>query len=185
VWTRTRHPSPSLECGEIERPVLTAHRFRTSSPHGDDLLETPHLRASGGTEEIDVADALVILAEPRQLVLDPRAVRRRLLLEFLQDLAVARSELPIVQIAGLVEQAKHIILTDVLDLLDPDQRRLSALALDLLGEPLKILVPLRRIGQEVGGAFERHRTERSQSTPDAHAETRRVRRKPDQQEEKR
>jgi hypothetical protein len=150
---------PPFELREIEgRPVLTAHRFRTSSSHGDDLLETPHLRASWGTEEIDVTDALVVLGKPGQLFMDARALRCRLLLEALEDLAIARGKLPIVEIARLVEQAEYVVLADVLDLLDADQRRFSALALDLLGEPLKVLVPLRRIRQQVGGALERHGT---------------------------
>src|SRR5262245_39232210 len=77
VRSWARHPSAPLELREIEgRPVLTAYRFRTSRPHSDDLLETPHLRASGGTEEIDVTDALVVFDKPSQLLLHPRALRR-------------------------------------------------------------------------------------------------------------
>src|SRR5262249_23292917 len=91
----------------------------------------------------------------------------------------------IVEIARLVEQAEYVVLADVLDLLDANQRRFSTLALDLLGEPLKVLVPLRRIGQQVGGAFERDGTERPQSTPHAHAKARGGGRQPHQQEKKR
>jgi hypothetical protein len=84
-----------------------------------------------------------------------------------------------------VEQAPYVVLTDVLDLLDPNQGGISTFALDLLGESLEVLVALRRVGQEVGRAFERHRAERPQSPPHAHTKARRSGRDADQQQEKR
>src|SRR5215831_13618387 len=75
--TRSCHPPTSVELGQIQcRPLVAAHWFRGSSTHSDDLLETPHLGPSGSPKEIDVSDALVVFSQPRQLLLDPRALRR-------------------------------------------------------------------------------------------------------------
>src|SRR5438094_9234612 len=75
VRSWARHPPAPFEFREIEgRPVLTAHRFRTSSTHGDDLLETPHLGSARGPEEVDVTNTLMILGTTRRLFL--RALSR-------------------------------------------------------------------------------------------------------------
>src|SRR5262245_38138646 len=186
VRARTGDPPPAAQPGEVEGRVLfTAKWFRTSGTHGDDLLETPHLGAAGGVEVIDVTDALVLLGQARELFLQPRLLSRGLRVEALEDLAVARRELAVIVIAWLVEHSPQVLGADVLDLLDPDQRGLAALALDLLGEPLEVFVSLGRIGQEIRGAFERHRAERPQPAPYAHAEARRGGWHADQQQEER
>src|SRR5437867_1429487 len=185
VGARTRDPPAAAQPGEIEgRPFFTADGFRTSGTHGDDLLETPHLGAAGGVEEIDVTDASVLLGQARHLFLYARALHRRLLVEALQHLAIARRELSVVLIARLVEHPLHVLGADVLDLLDPDERGLPALALDLLREPLEVLVLLRRVGQEIRGALQRHRAERAQSAPHTDAEARGRGGDPDQEEKK-
>src|SRR5262245_56293538 len=186
MWTRSCHPSTTVKCREVEGGLgLMAQRFWTSGTHSDDLLETSHLGSAWGGEKVDVSDALVILGKPRQLLLDPWVLRRGLLLKPLEGLAIARRELSVVEVARLVEQAQYVVLTDVLDLLDPNEGRLPAVALDLLREPLEVFVPLRRVRQEVGRALERHRAKRPQSAPDAHAEARWAGRHSYQQEEKR
>src|SRR5262249_39502894 len=87
VGARARHPSARAQLGEIQgRPLFAARRFRTSGTHGDGLLESPYFGATGSVEEVDVTDALMVLGQPGELVLDARALRRRLLVEALQQL---------------------------------------------------------------------------------------------------
>src|SRR4029453_3650521 len=115
--------------------------FGTSGAHGNGLLEASDLGAAGGAEEVDVADTLVVLGQPRQLVVDGGAGWRPLPVEALQHLAVADGELPVVPVTRVVEQPADIVRGEVLDLLDADQGGLAPLALDLLGQPLEALVP--------------------------------------------
>src|SRR5262249_1211775 len=106
VRSWTRHPSAPFEFREIEGGLLlTPHWFRTPSPHGDDLLETPYLGSTRGPEEVDVTNALVILGKTCQLLVHSRALGRGLLLELLEEFSIPRGELAIVVIARLVEQA--------------------------------------------------------------------------------
>ena len=163
--------------------LLAAVGFRTSGAHGDGLLETLDLGAAGGVEEVDVANALVVLGEPGQLPVDARARGGGLPLESLEHLAVARGELPVVRVARLVEQANDVRPAHVLDLLDADQGRLAPLALDLLGKPLEVLVTVRRVRQQVGRALERDGAQRAQPAPHAHAQARRGRRQTYYQQE--
>jgi len=126
----------------------------------------------------------MLLREAREVVLNTGACGFRLAIGGLQQLAVACGELLVVLVARLVEEPQHLGRAHVLDLLDTDERGLAAVALDLLREPLKVLIPIRRVGEHVGGSLERHGAERAQPTPHAHAQTRRRRRHSNQQEEK-
>src|SRR5262249_26261984 len=113
VGAGPRDPPSSAQSGEVEgRPFFAMNGFRTSSPHGDDLLETPYLGATGGVEVIDVPDALVLAGKARELLLQARALRRRLLVEARQDLSIASGELAIVVIARLVEHPPHVVGAD-------------------------------------------------------------------------
>ena len=183
---RPRDPAPPAKLGEIERRArFAAGGFGTSGAHGDGLLETPDLRAAGGVEEVDVADTLMVLGQARQLVPHAGTGGGGLALEALEQLAVARGELPVLPVARLVEEPQHVVRRHVLDLLDPNEGGVSALPLDLLGEPLEVLVPLRHVRQQVGRPLQRHRAEGPQAAPHAHAQARRGGREPDQQEEER
>jgi hypothetical protein len=111
-------------------PLLAAGGLRSSGARGDGLLQPAHLGADGRVEEVEIADPLMLLGEPRQLRLDAGAPRGRLAaLEALQDLAIAHGELLVVPVAGLVEELPDLGRRDVLDLVDADERRVAALAL--------------------------------------------------------
>jgi len=124
----------------------------------------------------------MVLGKPPELLVEPgaRLVGFRAL-EILQQLAVASGDVFVVRVPRVMEQPEHFRRRHVLDLLNANQRRLPTVPLDLLGEPLKILVPLRRVGQEIRRALQRHRAERAQTAPDPHAQARRPRRHPDQE----
>jgi hypothetical protein len=77
-------------------------------------------------------------------------------------------------VAGLLELAHHVRLLHVLDAVDAQQGGLAAIALNLLREPLELLVPVRGVGQEVGRALERHRAQPSKPPPGAHPQARRA-----------
>ena len=164
MGARPRDPPPAAQLAEVEggRGRFAAARgFGTTGTHGDGLLETPHFRAAGGAEEVDVAQALVVLGEPGHLLVHAGARRRRLAVETLEHLAVPRGELTVVVIARLVEEPQDVGRTQVLDLLHAHQRGVAALALDLLGQPLEVLVALRCVGQQVGRALQGHRPQRA------------------------
>src|SRR5438094_891479 len=63
------------------------------------------------------------------------------------------------------------------------QRRLASVSLDVLREPLEVLVAVRRVGEQVGGALEGDGPERAEPSPHPNAQARRRRRQPDQQQE--
>src|SRR5262249_13465295 len=136
-------------------------------------------------EEVDVTDTLMILGQARELVLHARALRRGLLLQGIQDLSIPQGELSIVLVAWPLEEPEDLGRAHVLDLLDANERRLSALALDLLGQPLEVLVALRCVGQQIGRALEGNGAEGTQSPPDAHAEPRGCRQHTHKEKEKR
>src|SRR5262245_36611904 len=177
-WPRDPPPAPQLAQVEA-RLRFWLRRFRTSGTHGDGLLETSDLGAAGSGEEVDVADSLIVPRETDELLVGLRA--HRLPVETWQHPPVARGELPVVTVARLVEQPEHVAGTHVLDLLHPNQCRLAALSLDLLRQPLKVLVALGSVRQQIGRAFQRHRPEGSKPPPDPHPKARRRRRQPDQQ----
>src|SRR5262245_58463140 len=128
VGARPCDPPPSAQSGQVEgRALFAMDGFRTSSSHGDDLLETPYLGATGGVEVIDVPDALVLPGEARELLLHARALHRRLFVEALQNLPIVGGELAVIVIARLVEHPPHVFGADVLDLIDSDERRFPAL----------------------------------------------------------
>src|SRR5262249_45066349 len=155
---RTRDPAPAAQLRQVERRSrLGTGRFRASGTHGDSLLEPPHLGAAGGAEKIDGADPLMVLRQARELLVYARARRRACAVEVPGQLAVASGRGLVVLVARLVEQAEPPGRAHVSDLLASDERGLAAVALDPLGEPLKVLAPVRRVGQQVGGALERHR----------------------------
>src|SRR5262249_8154670 len=77
VRSWARHPSAPFEFREIEGGLfLTPHWFRTPSPHGDDLLETPYFGSTRGPEEVDVTNPLVIPGQTCQLLVHSRALGR-------------------------------------------------------------------------------------------------------------
>ncbi len=121
--------------------------------------------AAGRFEEVDLGDPAHLAGEPGQLLGEPRPAA-------LEQLAVALREGRVVLVASLLEQAHHVRLLHVLDPVHAKQGGLAAVALDLLGEPLELLVAIRRIGQEVGRAPERHRAEPSKPPPGADAQAR-------------
>jgi len=53
----------------------------------------------------------------------------------------------------------------------------------LLREPLEVFVPLRGVGEQIGGPLERDGAERAQAPPYSHAQAGRRRRDPHEQEE--
>ncbi len=163
-------PSAPAQGGQIE-PGLRLRLLWTPGPHGNGLLQTPHLGASGSVEEIDVADPLMLLRQAHQLLLGLRA--HVLALEALQQAPVPHRKLPVLAVTGLVEELQHVTRADILDLLHPDEGGLAAVPLDLLREPLEVLVPLRGVREQVRRPLERHRSHRPQAPPDAHAQTRR------------
>jgi hypothetical protein len=82
-----------------------------------------------------------------------------------------------------VEESQHVGRSHVLDLLDADEGGVPAVPLDLLGQPLEVLVALRRVRQQVGGPLERDGAERAEAAPHSHAQTRRGGRQFDQEQE--
>ena len=184
-----------LTAARFERTAQGGHHargvdlviIRTSNAGNDRRpqrrLQTAHLGAGWGVQEIDVTDPLVLLGQPGDLLLGPGVADVRLAIEALQDLAIPRGQLAVVVVPRLVEQALDLLRAHVLDLLDADERGVAALALDLLREPLEVLVPLRRVGQKVCGALQRHGAQRPQPPPDAHAQARRRRRHTHQEQE--
>jgi len=74
-------------------------------------------------------------------------------------------------------------LATSLRLIVPDLSIDTPVAPHLLGQPLEVLVPLRRIGEQVRGALQRHCPERAQPPPHPHPETGRGRRQTEEQEE--
>jgi hypothetical protein len=184
VWPRASDPLPPAKGRQIEgRPGLGADRFRTSGPHGKGLLETSDLGAAGGGEEVDGTNSSMVLRKAGERVVHPRPRGLRFPVEAVEHLAVAHGELPVIAVAGLVEEARDGGRAHVLDLLDADERRVPPTPLDLLREPLEVLVPLRRVGEQICGTLEGDGAERAESSPHAHAQARRRRRQPDQQEE--
>src|SRR5262249_52916699 len=148
VGAGTGHPLPAVELREIERGSrLRARGFWTSGAHGDGLLETPDLGAAGGVEEIDVANSLMVFRQPAELLLRARA--DGLPLELLEHLAVADGHLAVVTVPWLMEEPQHICWAHVLDLLDPDERGVSAIPHDLLRQPLEVLVSFGGVGQQI------------------------------------
>src|SRR5262245_30514143 len=66
-------PASSAKLGEIEaRSGFRLGLFRTSGAHADHLFETPDLGATGGVEEIDGPDSLVVFRQTGELFLDLR-----------------------------------------------------------------------------------------------------------------
>ena len=184
VGTRAGDPAPAAKLGQIERRRrFTAGRFRTTGAHGDGLLETPDLGAARGVEEIDAADPLIVFRQPGELVVHAGARRRRLPVEALQQPAVSHREVPVVLVARLVEEPQDVGRTQVLDLVDAHERRLASVSLDLLREPLEVLVAVRCVGEQVGGALEGDGPERAEPSPHPNAQARRRRRQSDQQQE--
>src|SRR5213595_485375 len=117
-------------------------------------------------------DALMLFRQASKLVVRAGARTRRFPIETLEQLAVARGQVLVVLVARRVEELEHLGRADVLDLLHAHQRGVAAVALDLLSEPLKVLVPIRRVGQEVRGALERDGAQRAQPPPDPHTQAR-------------
>jgi hypothetical protein len=83
-----------------------------------------------------------------------------------------------------VKESEHVPGAQILHLLDADQRGVAAIPLDLLREPLEVLVSLGGVRQQVSRAFEGHGAKRPQASPDADAEARGPWRQADQQEKK-
>ena len=172
-----RDPAPPLERGEIDgrgRPGRSSPPGR--GPGLDRFPRSLRLPAPGRREEVDLGDPARLAREPAQLLGEARPAA-------LQKLPVPLGEGGVVLVARLLEQAHHLRLRHVLDAIHAEQCRLAPVTLDLLGEPLELLVPVGRVGEEVGRAPERHCAQPPEPPPGAHAQAGRPRGKAQQQEE--
>src|SRR5207237_9829637 len=113
----------------------------------------------------------------------PRLRRRRLTVARLKQFAVALSKSAILGIADLVEQLNDLLRAHVLDLLDAEECRLAPRPLNLLGQPLEVLVVVWAVGKEVDGTLERDGTDRPEPAPHPHAQARRIRRQADYEQD--
>src|SRR4029077_16130392 len=87
-------PPPAAKLGQVEaRRLGGTWRFRTSSAHGDNLLETPDLGAAGGVEEVDLTDTSMFFRKARNLVGHARPRGLRFSVEVLEHLPVTHGEL--------------------------------------------------------------------------------------------
>src|SRR5262249_40468402 len=151
--------------------------------HIDRLPQPLDLGALRRLKEIELVELLVFPLELGELRLDARAARRRLSVQHLEELSVAPSEPAIFGIAGFVEQLHDLVRVHVLDLLDAEERGLAPLPLDLLRQPLEMLVVVRRIGQQVDGPLESDGADRAEAPPHTDPQARRIRRQADYEEE--
>src|SRR5712691_1126162 len=103
-------------------------------------------------EEIDIAKPVHFAAEPAQLLGEPRPAA-------LEEPPIALGQRGIVGIARFLEEPDHVGLLHVLDLVHLEQGGLTAVLLDLLGEPLKLLVAVGGEGKEIGRALDGHRAQ--------------------------
>src|SRR5262249_36934904 len=170
-------PLPAPELPKIPHSPLSALRlFRWSGAHGNGLPQPLDLSPRRGVEEIELVELLVLPLELRQIRLDPLTGGRGLAVKILQQLPVPSREPSELGLARLVKEADHVLWAHVLDLLDAEERGLSPLPLDLFGRPLGMFVVVWGVWQQVDGAFERDRADRTQPPPNPHAEARRIRR---------
>jgi AcrR family transcriptional regulator len=132
----------------------------------DGLAGALDLSPSRRLEEVDLPDPVHLPREPRQLLAEPRSPA-------LEHLEVAIGQDGVVLVARLLEEANDVGLLHVLDTIHAEQGGFAAVALDLLGEPLELLVAVGGIGQQIGRALERHRAEHPQTAPGAHPQARR------------
>src|SRR3990170_1301979 len=93
-------------------------------------------------------------------------------LERVEEPPIALGEAAVVVVARVVEQAPQRLRRHVLDAVHLEQRRLAAVALDLLVEPLELLVALRGEGEHPDRVLQRDRAERAEAAPGAHAPAR-------------
>ena len=104
-------------------------------------------------------------------------------LQPLGNLAIPGRERLVFLLARLLEPAHDVGTRHVLDLVDLEQRRLSARLLDLLRQPLELLEVLGRERQDVDGLLQRHGAERPELPPHPDPHARRVRRQGDQEDQ--
>src|SRR5216683_3632936 len=142
----------------------------------DRLAGSLDLAPSGCLEEVDLPDPVHLPRQARELVGQPRPAP-------LEELAVAIREVRVVLVARFLEEAYDVGLRHVLDALDAEQGGVAAVTLDLLGEPLELLVAVGRVGEQIRPALERHRAQHAQAAPRAHPQARGARREAEQQEE--
>src|SRR5260370_13387995 len=136
----------------------------------DCLPQSLDVGAAGPIEEVELPHLLEILLELGQVRMAPWPRRGGLPLERLHQLAVARGELPVVGVAGLLEQANDVRAAHVLDLIDAEQDRLAPLALDLLTKPLELLVIVRSVRKEVHRALQGDGAQGPKAAPHADAQ---------------
>ena len=176
VGTAPRDPLPPSEVAEIARGLLSSFRLLGwSCTHVDGLPQPFDFGALWRLEKIEPVELLVVPLELGELRLDPRIARRRLAIEGLEELSVAPSKMAVLRIAGLVEQSNDFARAHVFDLLDAEERRLAPRPLNLLGQPLEVLVVVRSVGKEVDRPLEGDGTDRAQPAPHPHAQARRIR----------
>src|SRR5258705_10001023 len=163
---------PEVKCGLVRACRL----FGRALTHVNCLPQSLDFGASRRVEEVELPKLLEVLCELGQVPVDPRTRRGGLPLEGLDHLPVARRKLPVLRVAGLMEQANDVGAAHVLDLVDTEQDRLAAFALDLLAKPLELLVIVRRVREQVDRSLQRDGAQRPEPAPHAHAQTGRVRR---------
>ena len=101
---------------------------------------TQRLLAPRGIEEVDVDQTIQFSRQPRQFLDRARPLGRA-------ELPVAVRQGRIVRVAGLVEEPDDLGLFHVLHAVHFEERGFAPVLLDLLGEPLELLVAVGRIRQ--------------------------------------
>src|SRR5215467_642949 len=142
-----RNPLSAPKLPKIRHLLSSLRLFRWSGAHGDGLPHSLDLGPRRGVEEIELVELLVLPLELGQLSLDSLAGSRRLFVEVLQQLPIPAREPAKLGLTRLVKETDHVLRAHILDLLDAEERGLSPLPLDLLGEPLEMLVVVGGIGQ--------------------------------------
>src|ERR1700682_2615234 len=120
TWTRDPPASPEgteVKCG----PVRACRLFGRALTHVNCLPQSLDFGASWRVEEVELPKLLEVLGELGQVPVDPRTRGGGLPLEGLDHLPVAGRELPILRIAGLMEQANDVRTAHVLNLVDTEQ----------------------------------------------------------------
>src|SRR5262249_23853170 len=154
VGTATRHPPTSPQVAEVWTGLSSSLGFLGwPCAHVDCLPQPLDFGALRRLEEIELLELLVVPLELCELRLNPRAGRRRLPVQCLEELSIAPPESAVLRIAGLVEQLNSLVRAHVLDLLDAEKRGLPTLPLDFLGQPLEVLVVVWGVREQIHRAL--------------------------------
>ncbi len=172
----TGGPTAAVEGLEVEPARRRAGLGRSRHAALRGFPGPQRLLAPRCVEEVDVGQAVELARQPRQLFRRARPPARA-------ELPVAVGEDRIVGVACLVKETDHLRLLHVLDAVDLEKGRLAPVLLNLLRQPLELLVSVRRERQKVGAALERDGAERPQPAPSADAEARGARRQAQQEKD--